>query len=139
MGLQLSQIKAQTNLMNAESSKAYAEANKIKGVDTDAATDYVEYKKKYTIEELKKWFSIASAGNLMTLAYNGKGVLSSEDYLYGKPLDWKIENMTNILTENLTDLDQLREDILGMGNNRFELTRESKLGGNKDFEYINTF
>ena len=37
MGLQLSQIKAQTNLMNAESAKAYAEANKIKGVDTDAA------------------------------------------------------------------------------------------------------
>ena len=37
MGLQLSQIKAQTQLMNAESAKAYAEANKIKGVDTDAA------------------------------------------------------------------------------------------------------
>ena len=37
MGLQLSQIKAQTNLMNAESAKAYAEANKIKGVDTEAA------------------------------------------------------------------------------------------------------
>ena len=36
MGLQLSQIKAQTNLMNAESAKAYAEANKIKGVDTEA-------------------------------------------------------------------------------------------------------
>ena len=36
MGLQLSQIKAQTNLMNAESAKAYAEANKIKGIDTDA-------------------------------------------------------------------------------------------------------
>lgn len=36
MGLQLSQIKAQTNLMNAESAKAYAEAKKIKGVDTEA-------------------------------------------------------------------------------------------------------
>ena len=36
MGLQLSQIKAQTNLMNAEAAKAYADANKIKGVDTDA-------------------------------------------------------------------------------------------------------
>ena len=35
--LQLSQIKAQTNLMNAESAKAYAEANKIKGIDTDSA------------------------------------------------------------------------------------------------------
>ena len=34
MGLQLSQIKAQTNLMNAEATKAYAEANKTKGVDT---------------------------------------------------------------------------------------------------------
>lgn len=100
------------------------------------ATDNVEYKKTYTIEELKKWFSIASTGNLMTLAYNGKGVTSSEDYLYGKPKEWKVENITNILKENLTDLDQLREDILGMGNNRFELTRESKIGGNKDFEYI---
>lgn len=37
MGLQLRQIKAQTNLMNAESAKAYAEANKIKGIDTEAA------------------------------------------------------------------------------------------------------
>ena len=36
MGLQLSQIKAQTNLMNAESAKAYAGANKIKGIDTEA-------------------------------------------------------------------------------------------------------
>ena len=36
MGLQLSQIKAQTNLMNAESAKAYAEANRIKGIDTEA-------------------------------------------------------------------------------------------------------
>ena len=35
MGLQLSQIKAQTNLMNAEAAKAYADANKTKGVDTD--------------------------------------------------------------------------------------------------------
>lgn len=35
MGLQLKQIKAQTNLMNAEASKAYAEANKTKGVDTN--------------------------------------------------------------------------------------------------------
>lgn len=37
MGLQLSQIKAQTNLMNAETAKAYAEANKTKGVDTEVA------------------------------------------------------------------------------------------------------
>ena len=35
MGLQLSQIKAQTNLMKAEAAKAYAEANKTKGVDTN--------------------------------------------------------------------------------------------------------
>ena len=35
MGLQLSQIKAQTNLMNAEATKAYADANKTKGADTD--------------------------------------------------------------------------------------------------------
>ena len=42
MGLQLSQIKAQTNLMNAESAKAYAEANKIKGVDTEVAKQEVK-------------------------------------------------------------------------------------------------
>ena len=42
MGLQLSQIKAQTNLMNAESAKAYAEANKIKGVDTEVAKQEIK-------------------------------------------------------------------------------------------------
>ena len=35
MGLQLSQIKAQTNLMNAEAAKAYADTNKTKGADTN--------------------------------------------------------------------------------------------------------
>ena len=98
--------------------------------------DYTEYKKTYTIEELKKWFSTTSTGNLMVLTYNGGGVTSSEDYLYGKPLEWKIENINNILKENLKDLDQLREDILATGNNRFELTRNSKLGGSIDFDYI---
>jgi hypothetical protein len=42
MGLQLSQIKAQTNLMNAEATKAYAEANKTKGVDTKKAEKDIE-------------------------------------------------------------------------------------------------
>ena len=98
--------------------------------------DYTEYKKTYTIEELKKWFSIQSENKLIVLTYNAGGVTSSEDYLYGTPLEWKIENITNILKENLKDLDQLREDILGMGNNRFELTRDSKLGGSIDFNYI---
>ena len=32
MGLQMEQIKAQTKLMNAEAAKAYADANKAKGV-----------------------------------------------------------------------------------------------------------
>lgn len=35
MGLQMEQIKAQTKLMNAEAAKAYADASKTKGVDTD--------------------------------------------------------------------------------------------------------
>ena len=100
------------------------------------ADDYVEYKKTYTIEELKKWFTFSIVGGLMLLTYSGSGVTSSEDYLYGKPLEWKIDNITNILTERLTDLDQLREDILGMGNNRFELTRTSKLGSDTAFTYI---
>ena len=55
---------------------------------------------------------------------------------YRHKREWEIENITNILKENLKDLDQLREDILSMGNNRFELTRNSKLGGNIDFNYI---
>lgn len=42
MGLQLSQIKAQTNLMNAEATKAYAEANKTKGVDTKKTEKDIE-------------------------------------------------------------------------------------------------
>lgn len=42
MGLQLSQIKAQTNLMNAEASKAYAEANKVKGIDTKKTEKDIE-------------------------------------------------------------------------------------------------
>ena len=42
MGLQLSQIKAQTNLMNAEATKAYADANKTKGVDTDKAKQEIK-------------------------------------------------------------------------------------------------
>lgn len=51
MGLQLSQIKAQTNLMNAESAKAYAEANKIKGVDTEAAKQGIK-ESETRIEEI---------------------------------------------------------------------------------------
>ena len=51
MGLQLSQIKAQTNLMNAESAKAYAEANKIKGVDTEAAKQGIK-ESEAKIEEI---------------------------------------------------------------------------------------
>lgn len=43
MGLQMEQIKAQTKLMNAEAAKAYADASKTKGVDTDKAKqDIVE-------------------------------------------------------------------------------------------------
>ena len=72
----------------------------------------------------------------MILTYNAGGVPSSEDYLYGQPLEWKVENITNILKEKLKDLDQLREDILATGNNRFELTRNSKLGGSIDFGYV---
>ena len=42
MGLQLNQIKAQTNLMNAEAAKAYAEANKVKGIDTKKTEKDIE-------------------------------------------------------------------------------------------------
>lgn len=99
-------------------------------------SDYVEYKKTYTIEELKKWFKLTPTNILLTLTYNGNGVTSSEDYLYGKPNEWKIENITNIVTEELSDLDQLREDILSKGNERYEMTRTTVLGKNKNFTYI---
>ena len=98
--------------------------------------DYAEYKKTYTIEELKKWFTITRLGAILTLTYNASGVTSSEDYLYGTPVEWKIENITNILTENLSDLDQLREDILSKGNERFEMSDTTKLGKSINFNYI---
>lgn len=99
--------------------------------------DYIEYVKIYTIEELKKWFSITTAGTTMVLTYTGQGTTSSEDYLYGRPSHGEIANLTNIVTESLKDLDQLREDILAAGNNRYELNRTSKLGGSTNFTYIN--
>ena len=54
IGLQLSQIKAQTKLMNAESAKAYAEANKIKGIDTDAAKQGIKESGARTDEIIAK-------------------------------------------------------------------------------------
>lgn len=100
------------------------------------STDYVEYKKTYTLEELKKWFTMSVIEKVLIMQYNDNGVTSSEDYLYGKPTDKSIKNINNILKERLDHLDQLREDILGMGNNRYELTRSSKLGESTNFEYI---
>ena len=98
--------------------------------------EYEEYKKTYTIEELKKWFTITPATIHLALAYTGKGITSSEEYLYGMPTEWKIENITNILKEKLSDLDQLREDILSKGNERFEMNQTTKLGASTNFTYI---
>lgn len=96
----------------------------------------VEYNRTYTLEELKKWFKIKPIAGVLLMQYTDSGTSSSEDILYGKPTDKSIKNINNILKERLDHLDQLREDILGMGNNRFELTRTSKVGGATNFDYI---
>lgn len=101
-----------------------------------STTEYTEYKNTYTIEELKKWFKIIKANILLTLTYNESGVTSTKDYLYGEPDEWKIENITNIITEELSDLDLLREDILAKGNERVEMTRTTMVGKNRNFTYI---
>ena len=43
---------------------------------------------------------------------------------------------SDLLTEKLSDLDQLREDILAKGNERFEMNLATRLGGSIDFTYI---
>lgn len=98
--------------------------------------DYTKYETTYTLEELKKWFKYVISNKVLIMTYTESSVSTSEDYLYGKPTSWSIENISNILTEPLTDLDQLREDILGMGNEKYELKRDTKLGNNGPFEYI---
>lgn len=95
-----------------------------------------ETKRTYTLEELKQWFNIADTSGTLIMQYKESGTSSSESYLYGKPTDYSIKNINNILKEPLEDLDQLREDILGMGNSRYELSRTSKVGKSKDFGYI---
>ena len=72
----------------------------------------------------------------MTLTYDGHGVSGSQDRLFGYPTSYKIKNITNIITEDLSDLDQLREDILSKGNERFEMNLTKKLGGSTNFTYI---
>ena len=72
----------------------------------------------------------------LTLNYDGHGANGSQDLLFGIPTSYKIKNITNIITEKLSDLDQLREDILAKGNERFIMNLATKLGGNTAFKYI---
>lgn len=98
--------------------------------------EYTKHETTYTLEELKKWFKIVQIASVLMCTYQDTNVSTSQDYLYGKPESWEITNITNILTENLNDLDQLREDILGMGNNRYELDKGASLGNSLAFTYI---
>lgn len=98
-------------------------------------TDYTETEKTYTVKELEKWFRITSIGSVAILTYQEPGG-GSQNLLYGVPTDSKINNITNIVTEKLSDLDQLREDILAKGNERFEMNLSTKLGGSIDFKYV---
>lgn len=100
-----------------------------------SSTDYTETEKTYTVKELEKWFKITSIGTVAVLTYQEPGG-GSQNLLYGVPTDSKINNITNIVTEKLSDLDQLREDILAKGNERFEMNLSKKLGGSIDFKYI---
>ena len=101
-----------------------------------SSTDYTETEKTYTTKELEKWFSFNYVGNVAVLTYH-KPSGGSQNLLYGVPTGYKINNITNITTEKLSDLDQLREDILAKGNERFIMNLSTKLGGNIDFIYIN--
>ena len=101
-----------------------------------SSTDYTETEKTYTTKELEKWFSFNYVGNVAVLTYH-KPSGGSQNLLYGVPTGYKINNITNITTEKLSDLDQLREDILAKGNERFIMDLSTKLGGNINFKYIN--
>lgn len=98
--------------------------------------EYQTVEKTYTLTELTKWFTLEPILSILTLTYQASGTTGSQDLLYGIPTSYKIKNINNILTEKLKDLDQLREDILAKGNERFEMNLETKLGGNIEFKYI---
>ena len=98
-------------------------------------TDYTEYKKTYTCKELEKWFTFKGVGKIAQLTYQ-EPAGGSQNLLYGVPTSYTIKNITNIITEKLSDLDQLREEILAKGNERFILNLKTKLGENLDFKYI---
>ena len=100
-------------------------------------TEYQTVERNYTVKQLEeKWFSTVTLAKLLTFNYDGHGTTGSQEILYGIPTSYKIKNITNIITENLSDLDQLREDILAKGNERFEMNLTTKLGGSKNFTYI---
>ena len=98
-------------------------------------TEYTETEKTYTLKELEKWFKPLSLGNVLTLTYTSPDG-GSQNQLYGIPTSYKINNISNIITEKLSDLDQLREDVLAKGNERVILNLETKLGGSTPFKYI---
>jgi hypothetical protein len=100
-------------------------------------TEYHTTERNYTVKQLEeKWFKPITIAKVLTLNYDGHGVNGSQDLLKGIPTAYTIKNITNIITENLSDLDQLREDILAKGNERFEMNLTTKLGGSKNFTYI---
>lgn len=100
-------------------------------------TEYQTVEHTYTLKQLEeKWFKPVTIAKVLTLTYDGHGVGGSQDILKGTPTAYTIKNITNIITESLSDLDQLREDILAKGNERFEMNLTTKLGGSKNFTYI---
>lgn len=100
-------------------------------------SEYETSERTYTVKQLEeKWFKPITIARVLTLTYDGHGVSGSQDRLFGYPTSYKIKNITNIITENLSDLDQLREDILAKGNERFEMNLTTKLGGSTNFTYI---
>lgn len=100
-----------------------------------SSSNYTESERTYTCKELEKWFTFSYLGNLAILTYQSPEG-GSENLLYGFPTSYTINNITNIITEKLSDLDQLREDILAKGNERVILNLATKLGGSINFKYI---
>ena len=102
-----------------------------------SGNEYETSERTYTVKQIEeKWFNGITITKILTLNYDGHGVSGSNEQLFGIPTSYKIKNITNILTESLSDLDQLREDILAKGNERFEMNLSTKLGGSTNFTYI---
>ena len=97
MGLQLKQIQAQNNLANAQAAKAFAEANKINGADTENTKADTELK-----EALKKTQeSVQDLNNSTTSLQNAQEEkIDTEKELVKKNIKIATENLKTLVRNN---------------------------------------